>query len=83
MSYFVFLLLISHCLSVPILVLHGMGDSCHDHSATKFVDSLKTKLPSEYITSLCLGKTALADKIRGVIDSLNKQVERICDIIQR
>ena len=69
---------------IPIVVLHGLLDSCQRlNKDWNVVGILKYKLPNVYVRSLCIGKTKLTDLMRGIIDSLDRQVSKICELLSQ
>ncbi|KAK9694464.1 hypothetical protein QE152_g33542 [Popillia japonica] len=66
----------------PIVLWHGMGDSCCSSlSLGSFAKALAQTLSGVYILSLQIGDSVIADVTNGFFLHPNKQVAMACDII--
>lgn len=68
---------------VPIVIWHGMGDSCYnDFSMGKFAARLESHLGEDaYVKLLCFGDNVLQDTLSGFFQDANKQVDAACRAI--
>ncbi|KRT82069.1 lipase, partial [Oryctes borbonicus] len=68
----------------PIVLWHGMGDSCcFPFSLGGFSKDLAQALPGVYILSLKIGDSISKDVENGFFLHPNKQIEIACDIISK
>jgi len=83
-----FLLVLSLCLfltsgSPPVVLWHGMGDSCcNPLSMGNFVKLLKRQLPGPYILSLRIGSNIVEDTSNGFFMNANHQIDYVCRILK-
>lgn len=67
---------------VPIVLWHGMGDTCCSPlSLGKIIKLLESQLQT-YVTSLQFGSSTKGDFSSGYFGSVNEQVEHACDLIR-
>ncbi|CAG9465462.1 unnamed protein product [Pedinophyceae sp. YPF-701] len=66
--------------AVPLVVWHGMGDSCCDpQSLGKFLPWLQQQIPGRpFIHSIQLGDSEAADRMAGFYGNVNAQVAAAC-----
>jgi len=68
---------------VPVVIWHGMGDSCCNPSSMGSIKTmLEENIPGVYVTSLMIGNNVLADTENGFFKDTNKQIEMACDLIR-
>lgn len=68
--------------SPPILLWHGMGDSCcNPLSLGSFVKLLKKNLPESDIISLKIGSNIAEDTANGFFLNANHQIDYVCKLI--
>jgi len=66
----------------PVLLWHGMGDSCCNPSSMGSIkDMLEAELPDVYVHSLMIGNNMLADTENGFFKDTNKQIDIACEYI--
>ncbi|XP_034240708.1 palmitoyl-protein thioesterase 1-like [Thrips palmi] len=68
---------------VPVVLWHGMGDSCYNDFSMGRIEKLIADRLGEgtYVTSLCFGNNLVEDSASGFIMESNKQVEKACRVI--
>ncbi|CAG8459300.1 7352_t:CDS:2 [Ambispora gerdemannii] len=67
----------------PVVLWHGMGDSCcNPESTVKFKELLEQVLPGVYVHSIMLGKNEEEDKRAGFFGNVNRQVAEVCKALQ-
>ncbi|CAH0546472.1 unnamed protein product [Brassicogethes aeneus] len=67
----------------PIVLWHGMGDSCcFSFSLGAFKNRLTQQLPGVYVLSLRIGSSMVNDVENGYFMHPNKQVEEACETIK-
>lgn len=66
----------------PIVLWHGMGDSCCNPLSMGHVKKLlATEIPGVYVNSLMLGENVVADTEHGYLANMNDLVAKACAII--
>ncbi|XP_072761876.1 palmitoyl-protein thioesterase 1 [Anoplolepis gracilipes] len=77
-----------HCLqkdtktdsSVPIVLWHGMGDSCcFSFSLGKIRDVLQNEIPGVYINSIRIGNNIIEDVENSYFGNINEQIKHVCE----
>lgn len=69
--------------SPPIVLWHGMGDSCcNPLSLGSLVKLLKRQLPSSYVLSLRIGSNPVEDTSNGFFMNVNHQIDYACQVIK-
>lgn len=64
---------------VPIVLWHGMGDSCcFSFSLGKVQQILENAIPGVYINSIRIGKNVVEDVENSYFGNINNQVEQVC-----
>ncbi|KAL3082604.1 hypothetical protein niasHT_038193 [Heterodera trifolii] len=64
---------------VPVVLWHGMGDSCCNPYSMGFIRKLiLTNLPRAYVLSLQLGSSVAEDIGRGYFANMNDEVAAVC-----
>lgn len=68
----------------PIVLWHGMGDSCcNPLSMGALKGRLKDELPGVYVHSLMIGNNVAADVKNGFFKDTNSQIAMACDTIAK
>lgn len=68
--------------SPPIVLWHGMGDSCcNPLSLGSFVKLLKRQLPAPYVLSLRIGSNIVEDTSNGFFMNVNHQIDYACKLL--
>ena len=66
----------------PLVIWHGMGDSCcNPFSIGRIMKGIETMAPGIYIHSLKIGDNMIEDVMNGFFLEVNKQIEMACNII--
>lgn len=69
--------------SPPIVLWHGMGDSCcNPLSLGSVVKLLKRQLPGPYVLSLRIGSNIVEDTSNGFFMNANHQIDHACQILK-
>ncbi|CAB3220129.1 unnamed protein product [Arctia plantaginis] len=77
-----FLIKLISCTPTPIILWHGMGDTCCiSGSLAGFKKFLETKIPGVYVRSLRIGNNTIEDFESGYFVHPNTQVEYACKIL--
>lgn len=64
----------------PIVLWHGMGDSCCFSFSMGYIrDILTDKLPGVYIKSIRIGNNKLEDVTYSYFGNINEQIKQVCD----
>ncbi|KAJ2364635.1 hypothetical protein H4S01_003679, partial [Coemansia sp. RSA 2610] len=64
---------------LPVVVWHGMGDTCCNNQTMGAVARLiQEELPGAYVHSVKLGASESADRNAGFFGNLNDQIDRVC-----
>ncbi|XP_014243319.1 palmitoyl-protein thioesterase 1 [Cimex lectularius] len=68
--------------ATPIVLWHGMGDSCcNPLSLGSFAKHLEKSIPGVYVKSLQLGSNVFDDVLHGFFMDSNEQVRQACEMI--
>ncbi|KAI6647000.1 hypothetical protein LOD99_8999 [Oopsacas minuta] len=68
---------------VPLVIWHGMGDSCcNPLSIGRIIVDIKHMAPGIYVHSLQIGNDIVEDTENGFFMEVNKQIEIACNIIR-
>ncbi|KAJ2805486.1 hypothetical protein H4R20_002073 [Coemansia guatemalensis] len=63
----------------PVILWHGMGDTCCDNSTMGGIVSLiEDEIPGVFVHSVQLGDTESADRNAGFFGNLNSQIDKVC-----
>merc|ERR1712012_113095 len=87
-SAFISIFLLSHVncsneSATPIVLWHGMGDSCcNPFSMGSVVKYLEESIPGVYVNSLMVGDNVVQDTENGFFLSINKQIDMVCSMVQ-
>ena len=66
----------------PILIWHGMGDSCcNPQSIGKISSFIEDKLPGVVIRSVRIGDTEEEDRRSSFFGNMNQQIEDMCRLV--
>ena len=69
--------------SPPVVLWHGMGDSCcNPLSLGTLIKLLKRQLPGVYVQSLRIGSNIVEDTSNGFFMNANHQIDYACKILQ-
>jgi len=69
--------------SLPVVIWHGMGDSCcNPLSMGSIKRMIESKLAGVYVRSLMIGDNIIQDTENGFIMNANEQVRMVCDKIK-
>eukprot|EP01025_Chloroclados_australasicus_P037042 TRINITY_DN3771_c0_g3_i1.p1 TRINITY_DN3771_c0_g3~~TRINITY_DN3771_c0_g3_i1.p1 ORF type:complete len:349 (-),score=23.88 TRINITY_DN3771_c0_g3_i1:153-1109(-) len=88
MYYVLLLLAFVQAKPLPIVLWHGMGDSCcNPDSMGRIKKFLQEKLDGVYVYSINSGQSTgiigyLSDTISGYLGNVNSQVEKVCEELQ-
>ncbi|KAL3985647.1 Palmitoyl-protein thioesterase 1 [Acanthocheilonema viteae] len=75
--------ILSNAEPTPIVLWHGMGDSCcNPLSLGRIEKLLKANIPNVYIYSVMIGSNVVMDTEHGFFGNLNDQVAEVCQTIQ-
>ena len=64
--------------SLPVVIWHGMGDSCCNPLSMGKIKEVIEGETNGYVHSLKIGLTAIDDTINGFLKPVDKQVEMVC-----
>ena len=67
---------------IPIVLWHGMGDTCCDDLMLHVTEKLKKQLPGVYVHSLMIGNNENQDLKNGHLMNVNHQIEFACELIK-
>ncbi|CAF1073186.1 unnamed protein product [Adineta steineri] len=68
--------------SPPVVLWHGMGDSCcNPLSLGTITKLLKTQLPGSYVSSLRIGSNIVEDTSNGFFMNANHQIDYACKLL--
>ncbi|KAG5264580.1 hypothetical protein AALO_G00255780 [Alosa alosa] len=66
--------------TVPLVIWHGMGDSCcNPLSMGSIKKMVEQEVPGIYVLSLMIGKSIIQDTENGFFMDVNEQVEFVCN----
>ncbi|CAI8055193.1 Palmitoyl-protein thioesterase 1 [Geodia barretti] len=66
----------------PLVLWHGMGDSCcNPLSLGRLMDLIKKDVPGIYIHSIKIGKDVVEDMLNGFFKNSNDQISEVCDML--
>lgn len=66
----------------PIVLWHGMGDTCcYPFSMGRIKSLLESKIPEVYVHSVMIGSNIFEDAWGGYFGNVNEQVEDVCEMI--
>ena len=77
------LALLAQCSSTPVVLWHGMGDSCCNPLSMGSVKKMLEKELGEYVLSLMIGDSVASDTTNGFFMDVNEQIDFVCNIIQK
>merc|ERR1712111_274343 len=66
---------------VPVVIWHGMGDSCCNPVSMGRIKEVIEGETNGYVKSLKIGLTVIDDTINGFLKDTNKQIEMVCQQI--
>ncbi|XP_029976013.1 palmitoyl-protein thioesterase 1 [Salarias fasciatus] len=70
--------------SVPLVLWHGMGDSCCNPLSMGFIKKMiEEEIPGIYVVSLMIGKNVMEDTENGFFMDVNRQVSLVCSTLAR
>ncbi|CAF4550747.1 unnamed protein product [Rotaria sp. Silwood1] len=86
LSFIIIIVCLSHTIfisgSPPIVLWHGMGDSCcNPLSLGTIIKLLKRQLPGPYILSLRIGSNIAEDTSNGFFMNVNHQIDYVCKLL--
>ncbi|XP_029161583.1 palmitoyl-protein thioesterase 1 [Nylanderia fulva] len=65
---------------VPIVLWHGMGDSCcFSFSLGKIQDVLQKEIPGVYVNSIRIGENVVEDVENSYFGNINEQIKHVCE----
>lgn len=68
--------------SLPLVIWHGMGDSCCNPLSMGGIKSIVEKhIPGIYINSLMIGSNVIEDTTNGFFKPVNEQITMACNLI--
>lgn len=68
--------------SPPIVLWHGMGDSCcNPLSLGSLIKLLQRQLPGPYVLSLRIGSNIVEDTSNGFFMNANHQIDYACKVL--
>jgi palmitoyl-protein thioesterase len=68
--------------SPPIVLWHGMGDSCcNPLSLGTVIKLIKKQLPDVYVLSLRIGSNIVEDTSNGFFMNANHQIDYVCKVL--
>lgn len=62
----------------PVVIWHGMGDSCCNPLSMGRIKEVIEEATGAYVISLQIGQSVIDDTINGFLKPVNKQVEMVC-----
>ncbi|XP_048468811.1 palmitoyl-protein thioesterase 1 isoform X3 [Rhincodon typus] len=69
---------------VPVVIWHGMGDSCCNPLSMGFIKKLvEQEIPGIYVLSLEIGNSIAEDIENSFFMNVNDQVELVCNILSK
>ncbi|XP_055512218.1 palmitoyl-protein thioesterase 1-like isoform X1 [Leucoraja erinacea] len=67
----------------PVVIWHGMGDSCCKGRTLHFIKLVKEAIPGIYVLSLQIGNSIKEDIKNSYFMNVNDQVELVCNILSK
>ena len=68
--------------SPPVVLWHGMGDSCcNPLSLGTLIKLIKHQLPDSYVLSLRIGSNIVEDTSNGFFMNANHQIDYACKVL--
>ncbi|XP_041069352.1 palmitoyl-protein thioesterase 1-like isoform X2 [Carcharodon carcharias] len=67
----------------PVVIWHGMGDSCCKGLTLKHIKLVEETVPGCYVLSLKIGKNVTEEIGNSYIMNVNDQVEQACNILSK
>merc|ERR1712095_58618 len=64
--------------SLPVVIWHGMGDSCCNPVSMGRIKEVIEAETNSYVLSLKIGLTIIDDTINGFLKPVDKQIEMVC-----
>jgi len=65
--------------SLPLVIWHGMGDSCCNPLSMGFIKKMvEEEVPGIYVLSLMIGDNIIQDTENGFFSDVNEQVSMVC-----
>lgn len=67
----------------PVIIWHGMGDSCCNPSSMGRIQELieNGTQPGTYVHSLMIGDNILDDTVNSFLKPVNTQVQEVCEFL--
>jgi len=86
LSFITIVVCLIHAINVsgspPVVLWHGMGDSCcNPLSLGTLVKLLKRQLPAPYVLSLRIGSNIIEDTSNGFFMNANHQIDYACKVL--
>ncbi|KNE59913.1 hypothetical protein AMAG_05362 [Allomyces macrogynus ATCC 38327] len=63
---------------LPVVLWHGMGDSCCGQGMSDIKAALEHEVPGVFVHSIRVGRDANEDTMRGFLDDVNVQTKQVC-----
>ncbi|XP_060640601.1 palmitoyl-protein thioesterase 1 [Anolis sagrei] len=74
----------SRAIPVPLVIWHGMGDSCCNPESMGYIKKIvEKKIPGIYVLSLKIGSNLIEDMENSFFKNVNDQVTLVCDILAK
>ncbi|XP_067867381.1 palmitoyl-protein thioesterase 1-like [Heterodontus francisci] len=67
----------------PVVIWHGMGDSCCKSFTLKFIKLVEETVPGSYVLSLEIGNSVSEEIENSYFMNVNDQVELACNILSK
>ncbi|XP_048358096.1 palmitoyl-protein thioesterase 1 [Sphaerodactylus townsendi] len=69
---------------VPLVIWHGMGDSCCNPESMGYIKKIvEEKIPGIYVLSLRIGNNLIEDVENSFLMNVNDQVKLVCGVLAR
>ncbi|KAK9394782.1 palmitoyl-protein thioesterase 1 [Crotalus adamanteus] len=69
---------------VPLVIWHGMGDSCCNPISMGYIKKIvEEKIPGIYVLSLKIGNNLIDDMENSFFMNVNNQVKKVCDQLSK
>ncbi|XP_015269178.1 PREDICTED: palmitoyl-protein thioesterase 1 [Gekko japonicus] len=69
---------------VPLVIWHGMGDSCCNPESMGYIKKIvEKKIPGVYVLSLKIGDNLIEDVENSFLMNVNDQVKLVCSILAK